>query len=89
LDYKPSHAAVLCEQACLEVLAGSCHTPIAVHAAWNGTAFNIRALVLHPGGTDSYAAERLDVPPSFNPLLTGRQLAEGLIAQGAQRFLRL
>jgi hydroxymethylbilane synthase len=89
LDHKPSHAAALCEQTCLEVLAGSCHTPIGVHAAWDGSAFQIQGLVLHPAGTESVSAERANVPPSFNPLLTGRQLAEELIARGGQRLLRL
>jgi len=86
LQHKPSYDAALCEQTCLEVLAGSCHTPIAVHALIQETRFSAHALVLDPEGREACEAH-IDRPYPCNPLLVGRELAEMLITRGAERLL--
>ena len=89
LNHAPSYDAALCEHACLEVLSGSCHTPIAVHAAWEGPMFKARGCVLDPEGREACVAEWSAGAHVINPVVAGRELAERLLARGAQRLLRL
>jgi hydroxymethylbilane synthase len=62
IDDPATRLAVDCERACLAVLDGSCHTPIAVYAAPVATAesagnWHIRALVALPDGSQIHRAE--------------------------------
>jgi hydroxymethylbilane synthase len=53
LDHGPSHRRISAERACLEVLDGSCRTPIAVLAELDeeGVELRLRALVALPDGS--------------------------------------
>ena len=59
LDHGPSHIRVRAERACLEVLDGSCRTPIAALAELDpaGARLRLRALVAQPDGTLVHRAE--------------------------------
>jgi len=58
IDDPATARAVASERACLAVLDGSCHTPIAVHAAPQGREnWHIRALVALPDGSEIHRAE--------------------------------
>lgn len=87
MNHPPSYDAVLCEHACLDVLSGSCHTPIAVHAAWEGPMFKARGWVLDPEGRERCTADWSAGAQVINPVVAGRELAERLLARGAQRLL--
>ena len=54
IDDRPTHLAVTCERAFLDVLDGSCRTPIAGLATVNGSELAFSGLVLSPEGDESY-----------------------------------
>ena len=60
LDDRDSAIRVAAERACLEVLDGSCRTPIAVFAELEagGAEMRLRALVALPDGSQAHRAER-------------------------------
>ncbi len=58
LDDAPSATRVTAERACLEVLDGSCRTPIAVLAELEGERLSLSALVARPDGTEAWRATR-------------------------------
>jgi hydroxymethylbilane synthase len=61
LDHGESHLRVRAERACLEVLDGSCRTPIGVLAELDGGAdgrIRLRALVAEPDGSQAWRTER-------------------------------
>ncbi len=60
VNHGPSAQRVAAERACLEVLDGSCRTPIAALAELSddGEAMRLRALVAYPDGSRVYHAER-------------------------------
>ena len=58
IDHAPSRAEIECERALLGALDGSCRTPIAALAEWDGAVLRLRALVARPDGTALWRAER-------------------------------
>ena len=58
LDDAPSAVCVGAERACLEILDGSCRTPIAVLAEVEGDEVRLRALVAMPDGSRAHRAEQ-------------------------------
>lgn len=60
LNDPQSERRVAAERACLEVLDGSCRTPIAALADWNadGRTLSLRALVAMPDGSQAHRAAR-------------------------------
>lgn len=60
LDHAPSNLRVAAERACLEVLDGSCRTPIAVLAELDaqGSRLALSALVARPDGTEAWRTSR-------------------------------
>lgn len=66
-------------------LAGSCHLPIAAFAELDGGQMRLRARVGAPDGSEMVADE-LHGPIADGPAL-GRELAERLLAAGADRIL--
>lgn len=58
LDHAPSAVCVTAERACLEVLDGSCRTPIAVLAEVTRGEMRLRALVAMPDGSSAHRAEQ-------------------------------
>ncbi|MES2905909.1 MAG: hydroxymethylbilane synthase, partial [Pseudomonadota bacterium] len=52
INHGPTLTALLCERAFLNVLDGSCRTPIAGHATLDGTTLHFRGMILSPDGGD-------------------------------------
>jgi len=57
IDDRPTRLAVTCERAFLDVLDGSCRTPIAGLATVSGPDIRFSGLVLSPDGAESHAGE--------------------------------
>lgn len=57
IDDTPTHLAVRCERAFLDVLDGSCRTPIAGLATISGSELTFRGLVLSPEGDEAHQGE--------------------------------
>jgi len=57
IDHAPTQQAVSCERAFLDVLDGSCRTPIAGLAEVEGTELAFSGLVLAPDGSESHDAQ--------------------------------
>ena len=77
--------ALACERAFLEVLDGSCRTPIAGHARVDGVQISFRGLVLAEDGSD--AVETLAHGPLDSAEVTGRDAGHDLMARAPARLL--
>jgi hydroxymethylbilane synthase len=78
-------AAVAAERAFLAKMGGSCTTPLAAHAIKEGSAMKLVGMCGMPDGTKILKAEYRDAPEHAAKL--GEQLADDLIAQGANEIL--
>ncbi|MDX1711079.1 MAG: hydroxymethylbilane synthase [Rhodovibrionaceae bacterium] len=90
LDHQESALCVLAERACLEVLDGSCRTPIGVLAELEdgGDSLRLRALLAEPDGSRLWRSERRGAPRDAVELArdAGRELRA---AAGEDFFERL
>jgi hydroxymethylbilane synthase len=86
LDHPPTHAAVLAERAMLAALEGGCLAPIAAWGRVTGDELTLTGRVLLPDGSRKIEAELSGDPA--DPTELGRQVAEGLRAQGADAMVR-
>ena len=86
LNHAESETRVAAERACLEVLDGSCRTPIAALADWSEGAdeMALRALVCMPDGTQAHRAARAGPPEDAARL--GREAGEALRAAAGPAF---
>jgi hydroxymethylbilane synthase len=66
-------------------LGGSCQTPIGGIAELDGQRVSLRALVAEPDGSRMLFAEGSDLRE--NAVALGQQVAEKLIAQGADQII--
>jgi len=80
-----SHAAVTAERALLTALGGGCLVPVGALATVEGEALVLQAAIASPDGTQ--LLERTAVGPLAAPEDLGRQLAQALLAAGAERLL--
>ena len=88
LDHRETALCVNAERACLEVLDGSCHTPIAAFAELQdgGQALRLRALVALPDGEDLWQDEAQG--PADAPVELGRAVGTALRAAAGPEFFR-
>jgi hydroxymethylbilane synthase len=85
LDDAASSKRVEAERACLAVLDGSCRTPIAAYAEFEGEErLRLRALLAMPDGSRSWASE--DSGPAETAAELGRSLGERLRADAGEAF---
>lgn len=85
LNHQPSRQAVIAERAMLEVLDGSCRTPIGVYTRRVDNSLFMRGEVLSPDGQEVFLAE-LDGPAAdAEPL--GKALGEALLGQAGVAFM--
>jgi len=56
IDHRPTHLALLAERAFMDVVDGSCRTPIAAHARLDGAALSFYGIVLRPDGQEFFEA---------------------------------
>jgi hydroxymethylbilane synthase len=57
------------ERHVLQILDGSCHTPIGAYAQISGVRMSVRAMVAAPDGTAMYATERSDTVQNIDEAL--------------------
>jgi hydroxymethylbilane synthase len=80
--------ATAAERAFSRALSGSCRTPLAAYAAWQGDLLWLRGLIASPDGREvmrGERADRIDALPQAEAL--GSELAGELIARGAARLI--
>jgi hydroxymethylbilane synthase len=86
LDHHPTHMRVRAERALNAALEGGCQVPIGGYAELHGQQLWLRGLV---GKADGSALLHGDaVGPANEPEALGREVANQLIAQGADKILR-
>ena len=86
LDHEKTRQAVLAERALNKHLNGGCHVPIAGYAIAAGDALQLTGLV---GQLDGKKILRETQIGSFHdPISLGKQVAERLLSQGADRILK-
>jgi hydroxymethylbilane synthase len=80
IDDAPSHAEVMAERALLEGLGGSCHSPIAALATFDGERIAMRAAIFSTDGQ-----ERVEGSAEFAPgdLGAARGLAQELLSKAS------
>jgi hydroxymethylbilane synthase len=84
VDHAPTSTAVAAERACLAVLDGSCHTPIAALAELAGGRLRLRALIAMPDGSRMHQTEREG--PAGDPVALGRAAGEALKSRAEPAF---
>jgi hydroxymethylbilane synthase len=84
IDHAPTSLCVAAERAMLDVLDGSCHTPIAGHAQLVDGHMRLRGLVARPDGAQAHAAEH--VAPVADGDRLGREVGQELRARAGPGF---
>jgi len=84
IDHAPTSTCVGAERAMLDVLGGSCHTPIGGHARIVDGHMRLRGLVVRPDGSQAHEAEH--VAPVAEGARLGREVGEELRARAGPRF---
>jgi hydroxymethylbilane synthase len=83
-----STLAVTAERAFSRALSGSCHTPLAAHAAWREDALWLRGLLASQDGREVLRGEReSQVVDAAGADALGSALAEEFLARGAARLI--
>jgi hydroxymethylbilane synthase len=82
----PTEIAVTLERAFLEVLEGSCRTPIAGHATVSEGAVAFRGLILKPDGSQAHETTRWG--PAHQAVALGRSAGEELREKGGPTFFQ-
>ena len=80
IDHQPSSLAVHAERAMLDVLDGSCHTPIGAYAMIEAGQIHLRGLVARVDGTECVETERKG--PSAEAIDLGRDAGQELRDRG-------
>jgi hydroxymethylbilane synthase len=84
IDHPASAACVRAERALLAALDGSCHTPIAGHAAIAAGLLHLRALIARPDGSECLRSER--VGPAEAGAALGQEVGLELRARAGPGF---
>ena len=80
--------ATTAERAFSRALGGSCHTPLAAYAEWEGGTLWLRGLLAGRDGRDILRGEaEADVADSEAAATLGQELADDFLARGAARFI--
>jgi hydroxymethylbilane synthase len=87
VNHAPSEMRVTAERALLAALDGSCKTPIAALAEFEGERLRLRALIVRPDGTEKYAAVREGT--SGDAAAMGRDAGEELRRRAGPGFFDL
>lgn len=84
IDHRPTSIALTAERAFLDVLDGSCRTPIGGLARIDGDALSFRGLIVKPDGSAAHEVVRDGTPASAEA--TGRDAAAELLRRGGPDF---
>jgi hydroxymethylbilane synthase len=83
-----STLAVTAERAFSRALSGSCHTPLAAYATWQGGTLLLRGLIASQDGREVLRGEReSQAVDAAGADALGRALAEEFLARGAARLI--
>jgi hydroxymethylbilane synthase len=74
-----------CERALLQVLDGSCRTPIGGHARLDGDVLHLQAIILRPDGSQHFETQMQG--PAAEAIKIGEDAARQLLAQAPPGFL--
>lgn len=86
ITHLPTMQSVIAERSLLSTLRAGCHAPLGVHTVVTGNSVQMEAVVLPLDGTHRWmASAAADVADA---LTLGKQVAEMLISQGADRVLK-
>jgi hydroxymethylbilane synthase len=85
LDHEATRLACRAERAFLRGLGGGCLVPIAAHATIQGDLMTLNGLVARADGSQIVRERRSG--PSRAPEILGQQVADELLARGAERLL--
>jgi len=85
LHHAESFTRLNAERAFAARLGGSCHSPIAAHAAFEGGSLLVRGFIGAPDGSETYRDQVSGSPADAESL--GRRLAERMQAAGAEVLL--
>jgi hydroxymethylbilane synthase len=85
LDDAPTRACVRAERAMTRSLGGSCHVPIAAYATLKGERLSLEGLV--GNAADGYTVRGYASGPLADPEKLGEQVADMLLARGADALL--
>jgi len=87
LNDGPTELAVMAERACLAVLDGSCHTPIAALAELDGTSMRLRSLLALPDGSAVQRDDRhASVTNAADAVALGRAAGKALRQEAGPAF---
>ena len=84
IDHLPTRQAVTAERAVLSGLGGGCHLPVGTHACVDADQLTLRAVVAGPQGRP--VIRDTVVGPASDADRLGRELADALLVQGADRL---
>jgi hydroxymethylbilane synthase len=84
IDDAPTSWCVAAERAMLDVLDGSCHTPIAGYASILEGRMRLRGLIVRPDGSEAHGTEQS--APAADGLRLGREVGQELRARGGPHF---
>ena len=84
LNHAPTATCIAAERALLELLDGSCRTPIAALAELQGDAVHLRGLIVRPDGSEAIAVERHGAAADSAAL--GRDAGTELKSRGGADF---
>ncbi|QOW24354.1 hydroxymethylbilane synthase [Lysobacter sp. H23M47] len=85
LDHAHTRTCVEAERAMNRALHGSCHVPVAGYAALDGDALSLHGMV--GCAEDGRSVRAFSAGRADDPAAVGRDVAEGLLRQGAGEFL--
>jgi hydroxymethylbilane synthase len=86
LEHESTRLACTAERAFLKGLGGGCLVPIAAHATIEDGVMILNGLVASPDGSECVREQQSG--PSRDAGLLGEQLADELLARGADKILR-
>lgn len=86
LEHPPTRACVTAERAAQARLRGGCTAPFGAHATCSGDMLLLRGILFDPTG--ERAITRTLSGSAADPAALGARLAEALLADGAEAFLR-
>ncbi|MHA6689163.1 hydroxymethylbilane synthase [Devosia sp. A449] len=83
LDHAPTHTMIAAERAMLEVLDGSCRTPVGALSRLDGDTVTLRGQILSLDGQTAFESGA----SGGDPLAVGRQVGADLLAQAGTDWL--
>ena len=85
ITHGPTYQAVSAERALMAGLQAGCHTPVGVRTEHVDTELQLDAVVLDPEGRQRIEAR--GTAPAVDAVALGREVAESLLAQGADLLI--